>query len=75
MMYSFPGPNRASSLILPIVVLLGVIFIGRFVWGLITNDYYDSETIVVEFHCPTVLSMKENYPTFVIVECKKLYER
>lgn len=74
-MYNFPSPNRTGSFILPIIILLGVIFVGRFVWGLITNDYYDDETIVVEFHCPTVLSMKENYPSFVIVECQKLHER
>lgn len=74
-MYNFPSPNRASSFVIPIIMILGVIFIGRFVWGLITNDYYDDETIVVEFHCPTVLSMKENYPSFVIVECQKLHER
>jgi hypothetical protein len=74
-MYNFPGPNRVGSFMLPIVILLGVIFIGRFAWGLITNDYYDDETIIVEFHCPTVLSMRENYPTFVIVECQKLHEK
>jgi len=74
-MYNFPSPNRASSLILPIMILLGIVFFGRFIWGLITDDYYDAETIVVEFHCPTVLSMKENYPNFVIVECKKLHEK
>lgn len=74
-MYSFPGPNRVSSVMLPIIVVLGVLFIGRFMWGLITNDYYDDETIIVEFHCPTVLSMKENYPTFVITECQKLHEK
>ena len=75
MMYNFPGPRRSISFVLPIMILLGVVFFGRFVWGLITDDYYDAETIVVEFHCPTVLSMKENYPSFVIVECKKLHER
>jgi hypothetical protein len=74
-MYNFPSPNRTGSLILPIMVLLCIIFFGRFVWGLITDDYYDDETIVVEFHCPTVLAMKENYPSFVIIECKKLHER
>lgn len=73
-MHNFPSPNRVGSFILPILVLLGVVFFGRFVWGLITDDYYDAETIVVEFHCPTVLAMKENYPTFVITECKKLHE-
>jgi hypothetical protein len=75
MMYSFPGPRRAGSFVLPVIVVLSVVFLGRFVWGLITDEYYDAETILVEFHCPTVLSMKENYPSFVIIECKKLYER
>ena len=74
-MNNFSSPNRIGSFILPIIVVLGLIFIGRFFWGFITNDYYDDETIIVEFHCPTVLSMKENYPTFVITECQKLHDR
>ena len=74
-MHSFPGPSRVGSFMVPVLVIMGSIFLGRFIWGLITDDYYDDETIVVEFHCPTVLSMKENYPSFVITECKKLHEK
>ena len=64
-----------SSLLSPILVVATALFIGNFLWRMITNDSYDAETILVEFHCPTVLSMKENYPSFVIIECKKLYEK
>ena len=48
-------------------------YLGNFIWQLIMRDDYDDETITVEFHCPTVLSMKENYPTFVINECEKIH--
>ena len=68
-------PNRISSLLSPILVVAIALFVANLFWRMITNDNYDDETIVVEFHCPTVLSMKENYPTFVIVECQKLYEK
>ena len=68
-------PNRMSSLLSPILVVVIALFIANFFWRMITNDSYDAETILVEFHCPTVLSMKENYPSFVIIECKKLYEK
>jgi hypothetical protein len=69
---NFSSPNRISSLIIPIMVIAGVIFLLNFVWQLINMEIYDDETITVEFHCPTVLSMKENYPTFVITECQRL---
>lgn len=71
-MNNFSNPNRIASLIIPVMVVLGVIFFAHFILQLITYDAYDDETIVVEFHCPTVLSMKENYPTFVINECQRL---
>ena len=74
-MHNFPGPNRLSSLFIPVVIVLGIIFFINFIYNWITTDSYDDKTIMVEFHCPTVLSMKENYPSFIIIECKKLYER
>jgi len=74
-MHNFPSPNRLGSFLPPILLFFVVLFFGRFIYGWITNDSYDDETITVEFHCPTVLSMKENYPSFVIVECQKLHEK
>lgn len=71
-MYNFPGPNRLSSFLPPILVVVGVLFFGHFIWNLINKDDYDDDTVTVEFHCPTVLSMQENYPAFVITECQRL---
>jgi hypothetical protein len=74
-MNKFPGPNRVADLMMPFLILLVILFVGRFIYSLITNEDYDDETVTVEFHCPTVLAMQENYPAFVINECKKLHER
>jgi len=74
-MNKFPGPNRVADLMMPFLVLLVILFVGRLFYSLITNEDYDDETVTVEFHCPTVLGMQENYPSFVINECKKLHER
>jgi hypothetical protein len=73
-MYNFPGPNRFASLLSPVLLVIGVVFVLQLAWGFINKDNYDAESITVEFHCPTVLAMKENYPTFVINECKKLHD-
>ena len=73
-MYNFPGPSRFASLLSPVLVVIGVVFVLQLIWSVINRNNYDAEYITVEFHCPTVLSMKENYPTFVINECQKLYD-
>jgi hypothetical protein len=73
-MHNFPGPGRVSSILSPILFVIGVVFVLQLIWGLINRNNYDAESITVEFHCPTVLAMKENYPTFVINECKKLHD-
>jgi len=72
---NFSNPNRITNLVIPVFIIMAILFIGNFVLNLITRDDYDDESITVEFHCPTVLSMKENYPNFVITECRRLYEK
>lgn len=71
---NFSNPNRVTSLVIPILIIAAILFVANLFWHMVTRDDYDDESITVEFHCPTVLSMKENYPTFVINECKKLHE-
>ena len=71
---NFSNPNRVADLVMPILIIMAILFLANFLWHMITRDDYDDESITVEFHCPTVLAMKENYPTFVITECKKLHE-
>ena len=72
---NFSNPNRITSLVIPVLIIMAILFIGNLFLHLITSDDYDDESITVEFHCPTVLSMKENYPSFVITECRRLYEK
>lgn len=71
-MNNFSSPSRLASLLIPVVYVLGLFMLANFIYQYIIRDQYDNETITVEFHCPTVLSMKENYPSFVINECEKL---
>lgn len=72
---NFSNPNRLTSMMFPVLVIIFAIFLGNFFWQLLVKEDYDDDTITVEFHCPTVLSMKENYPTFVITECQRLHEK
>lgn len=73
-MNNFSSPDRINSFILPVLIIIGIIFFINFLYSFFVTDDYDKETITVEFHCPTVLAMKDHYPSFIITECQKLYE-
>ena len=67
--------NRATSwTIIVIIVMIPVIFAYHFIAYNLLEDEKD-DTITVEFHCPTVLSMKDHYPGFVVTECERMLER
>jgi len=75
-MNRFPSPNRLSDLMQPVVLVLGIIFIFMLIYGFFMHEEYDnSDEITVTFNCTQVLGAQNQYPDFVINECRKIRQR
>lgn len=67
------SPSRASSFIEPILKILFIIFIVHFVYDWLTRDTEDDDdTVTITFRCKQVLDIQNQYPEFVIKQCKEL---
>jgi hypothetical protein len=68
------SPSRVSSLFVPVLVVLCVLFVIGNLYNYFTNDdeYDDEDTITVTFNCTQVLGSQNNYPEFVVQQCKQL---
>jgi hypothetical protein len=67
--------NRAISYVVILLIFLvpTVILVNLIKYNLLEDE--NDDTVTIEFHCPTVLAMKENYPMFVINECQRMHEK
>lgn len=68
------SPSRASSLMLPVIAVLVALFLVSNVYRYFTEDdeYDDEDSITVTFNCTQVLGSQNNYPEFVVQQCKQL---
>jgi hypothetical protein len=42
----------------------------------VKNDRFnDEDTITITFSCPEVLSAEEQYPSYVVTQCRKLMSK
>jgi hypothetical protein len=72
-MNRFPGPNRLLSLLYPLFLISGIVFVLGLVYGFIMHDEYDEDDeVTITFNCSQVLGSQNNYPEFVINQCKQL---
>lgn len=72
-MNRFPSPNRMSSIIQPLLVILLIIFMFTLLYGFAMNDEFDDDDeVTITFNCSQVLGAQNNYPEFVIHQCKQL---
>jgi hypothetical protein len=67
-------PARASSLVLPFMIIMAVIFLVSNIYHYFTNDdeYDDDDTVTISFNCTQVLGSQNNYPEFVVQQCRQL---
>jgi hypothetical protein len=66
------NPNRMSSFLEPILKILIVLFVGNFLYNWLTTDYDDEDSVTITFRCKQVMDMQNNYPDFVVKQCKEL---
>ena len=66
------SPNRASGFLEPFLKLLVVVFVLHFIYDWFVTDEEDDDTITVTFRCKQVLAMQNQYPDFVIQQCKQI---
>jgi hypothetical protein len=66
------SPNRASGFLEPFLKLLVVVFVLHFIYDWFVTDEEDDDTITVTFRCKQVLAMQNQYPDFVIQQCKQM---
>lgn len=72
-MNRFPSPNRLSSLLQPLILLMGIFFMLTLLYGFFMNDEYDDDDeVTITFNCTQVLGAQHNYPEFVIKQCMLL---
>lgn len=66
--------ERIGGVFMPIVLVVMFVFLVTFVYGVVTNKAYEDEddTVTITFNCGQVLAMEEQYPPFVVTQCKKL---
>jgi hypothetical protein len=67
-------PARASSLVLPFMIIMAVIFLVSNIYHYFANDdeYDDDDTVTISFNCTQVLGSQDNYPEFVVQQCRQL---
>ena len=62
-----------GSIIMPMILMMAFIFMVTFVYGIVNNkDYYDDDTVTITFNCSQVLNAEEQYPQFVVAQCRKI---
>jgi hypothetical protein len=66
------SPNRASGFLEPFLKLLVVVFVLHFIYDWLITDEEEDDTVTVTFRCKQVLAMQNQYPDFVIQQCKQL---
>ena len=75
-MNRLPSPGRMASLIQPIFVMMLIFFVFVFIYGFFMHDEYDDDDeVTITFNCTQVLGAQNQYPDFVINECKKVRKR
>jgi uncharacterized membrane protein len=65
-----------ASLVQPIFVMMIIMFVFVFIYGFFMHDEYDDDDeVTITFNCTQVLGAQNQYPDFVINECKKVRKR
>lgn len=72
-MNRFPSPNRMASIIQPLLVIFLIFFMFSLLYGFFMHEEYDEDDeVTITFNCSQVLGSQNNYPEFVINQCKLL---
>ena len=67
------SPNRLAELIKPFLVLISVLFVLVFVYGVLTGDHDDNDfSVTVVYDCNTVLANKNDYSNSLVDTCERL---
>ena len=75
-MNRFPSPSRMASLVQPIFVMMLIMFVFVLAYGFFMHEEYDDDDeVTITFNCTQVLGAQNQYPDFVINECKKVRKR
>jgi hypothetical protein len=72
MEHTMISPNRASGFLEPFLKILIVVFVLHFIYDWFITDEEEDDTITVTFRCNQVLTMQNQYPDFVIQQCKQM---
>ena len=72
-MNRFPSPNRMSSILQPLILIMGILFLFVLAYGFLMHEEYDDDDeVTITFNCTQVLGAQNNYPEFVIKQCMQL---
>lgn len=75
-MNQLPSPNRILSLFKPFVLILVIIFILISIYSFFSREDYDNDDeVTITFNCTQVLGAQNQYPEFVIEQCKRIYKK
>ena len=66
------SPERIGSAFMPIITVMAFMFLVTFVYGLLSRDRFEDDTITITYKCSNVLSAEEQYPLYVVQQCRKL---
>lgn len=70
------NPQRTLSLFQPLLIVMLIIFLIVNIYDfIVSDDYDDDDTVTITFNCTHVLSNQNNFPEFVVQQCKQVRMR
>jgi len=67
------SPNRIAEFVKPFLVLISVLFVLVFFYGVLTGEDDDNDfTVTVVYDCNTVLANKNDYSNSLVDTCERL---
>lgn len=69
--------NKCTSVIQPILGYSVAIFVVITAYGYVNNQDFedDGDTVTITFRCANVLGSQEQFPDFVVQQCKQVRMR
>lgn len=66
--------NKCTSVLQPILGYGTIVLVLIIVYGYVSNQDFedDGDTVTITFRCSNVLSNQEQFPEFVVQQCKQL---
>jgi hypothetical protein len=61
-----------SNNIVPVMIMSAVFFVVMMIYGYVSSDYDDEDSVTFTFRCSSVLAARANYPVEISAACDKL---